>query len=52
MYCPEPGADCCVRLVGTGDGGTRFEYGHQECAAKHGVRPLFRDSDTGAEQAS
>lgn len=40
-YCSEPRAECCVRMVGTPDGSTRFEYSHLKCAADHGIGPLF-----------
>jgi hypothetical protein len=43
-YCPQPGADACVRTLGTEAGGAHI-YAHQKCAAARGVIPLYRFID-------
>jgi hypothetical protein len=40
-YCPESGADVCVRSVATSSGPDRPVYAHRSCAEKRGVRPLY-----------
>ncbi|MFJ3537075.1 hypothetical protein ACIPQA_16580 [Streptomyces sp. NPDC090109] len=39
-YCPEPGADVCVRTQRDEDGGKHI-YAHRECADARGVIPLY-----------
>ncbi|MEU3426581.1 hypothetical protein [Streptomyces gardneri] len=41
-YCPEPGADACVRTQGDGD---THIYAHQKCARAKGVSPLYVFTD-------
>ncbi|MDV5145947.1 hypothetical protein R1T08_17445 [Streptomyces sp. SBC-4] len=40
-YCPEPGADACVRTQRSEQHGGVHIYAHQKCAAARGVRPLY-----------
>ncbi|MCX5398961.1 hypothetical protein [Streptomyces sp. NBC_00102] len=41
-YCPEPGADICVRIHVTGVGSGTTVYAHAACAEQHGVPALYR----------
>jgi hypothetical protein len=45
-YCPEPGADVCIRTQPYEAGGAHI-YAHHSCAAKRGVRPLYVFTDEG-----
>jgi hypothetical protein len=40
-YCPESGADVCVRSMATSSGPHRPVYAHRSCAEARGVRPLY-----------
>jgi hypothetical protein len=40
-YCPEPGADVCVRTVISNSGPDRAVDAHRACAEAHGVPVLF-----------
>lgn len=40
IYCPKPGADCCVRVQRAEHGG-RHIYAHRTCAAERKVIPLY-----------
>ncbi|WP_156693839.1 hypothetical protein [Streptomyces ficellus] len=41
IYCPEPGADVCVRSVATSSGPDRPELAHRACAEARGVPVLY-----------
>ncbi|MFV0130099.1 hypothetical protein ACLGI4_20735 [Streptomyces sp. HMX112] len=41
IYCPESGADVCVRTVSTSNGHGRHEFAHRACAEERGVLPLY-----------
>lgn len=41
-YCPEPGADVCVRVHVTSSGSGLSVYAHEECAAERGTPVLYR----------
>ncbi|MFV0130090.1 hypothetical protein ACLGI4_20690 [Streptomyces sp. HMX112] len=41
IYCPESGADVCVRTVATGEGHNRHEFAHRGCAEARGSVPLY-----------
>ena len=40
VYCPEPDADCCVRVQRSNEGGAHI-YAHRTCASERGVIPLY-----------
>lgn len=41
-YCPEPGADVCVRAVAAASGPDVHVYAHQTCAERRKVGWLYR----------
>ncbi|MFF7851943.1 hypothetical protein ACFZDF_30790 [Streptomyces sp. NPDC007910] len=49
-YCPEPGADVCVRTQRDDAGGAHI-YAHRECADERGVIPLYVFTDEPAGTA-
>ncbi|MFF7183308.1 hypothetical protein [Streptomyces sp. NPDC008121] len=40
-YCPEPGADVCVRVMADNSGPGQHLYGHRACAKARGVVPMY-----------
>jgi hypothetical protein len=40
-YCPEPGADVCVRQHGSASGPGLAVYAHRACAEQRGVDVLY-----------
>jgi hypothetical protein len=44
-YCPDDGADVCVRTVATSSGPDRPVFAHRKCAKRHGIRPLYEIID-------
>lgn len=44
-YCPEPGADVCIRTRRDEAGDTSHIYAHQSCAEERGVLPLYVFTD-------
>ncbi|WP_432114001.1 hypothetical protein [Streptomyces sp. S1] len=40
-WCPNPGADCCIRVHPSPEGGHHV-YAHRICAAVRGVGWLYR----------
>ncbi|WP_147267251.1 hypothetical protein [Streptomyces sp. SDr-06] len=45
FYCPQPGADCCIRLAAITSGPPRPVFAHAACAADHGIKPLYHVTD-------
>lgn len=45
-YCPEPGADVCVRVLADNSGPGAHVYAHRACAADRGVVPMYSFIDT------
>lgn len=41
-YCPEPGADVCVRMHTTSSGSGIAVFAHSTCAERRGVWTLYR----------
>lgn len=41
-YCPEPGADVCVRVHVQSSGSGTSVYAHAACAAERGQPVLYR----------
>jgi hypothetical protein len=40
-YCPEPGADVCVRVLADNSGPGQHIYAHRACAEARGVVPMY-----------
>lgn len=47
-YCPEPGADTCVRTHRDEQGRQRHIYAHRACAEARGVKPMYVYTETPA----
>lgn len=41
-YCPEPGADVCVRIHVESSGSGLSVFAHEQCATEHGAPVLYR----------
>ncbi|MCT9092812.1 hypothetical protein N4G70_28660 [Streptomyces sp. ASQP_92] len=45
-YCPKAGADVCIRMSALTPGRPAVPvFAHEDCAADHGVAPLYRVTD-------
>lgn len=51
VYCPQPGADVCVRMLESGSGPGSSVLAHRACAEQRGVPVLYTLMGTiGAER--